>query len=168
MKNKTSPYVHGSAGQRAPSRFDVVRPALGALAGVGAVMWIASVDRFDGRHLIGLLAAVLLTGALFTRFADRTTERYLARFWADVKADHRCPNCPEGYDCESGQYATDIEIIPASGVEIDEYGRERDEAWMAYHDNHPEVIASWGELENRWPRCTCRACDPAGFRSVTA
>lgn len=194
----TNLFIHGTAVHQVPSRIAVARTASGVMVGIGAVAWIASVDRFDGRHLVGLLATVLLTGALFARFVDQATQRHVARLWADVETGHQCPNCPDGYDCESGDYFTipsvpdqgsdpvdqdvtrylDEELdpdghprwlaVPASGVDIDEYGRERDEAWLAYHDNHPEVITLPLDYGSRWPRCTCRACDPAGFRSVTA
>ena len=36
-------------------------------------------------------------------------------------------------------------------------------AWREYHINHPEVSASWGEQNGRWPNCTCIECDPGGL-----
>jgi hypothetical protein len=31
-------------------------------------------------------------------------------------------------------------------------------AWAAFFQNHPKVIASWGETNGRTCNCTCAAC----------
>ncbi|TDC02643.1 hypothetical protein E1091_00130 [Micromonospora fluostatini] len=36
-------------------------------------------------------------------------------------------------------------------------------AWVRYFANHPEVVASWGEQNDRWPNCSCPKCDPEGL-----
>jgi len=35
-----------------------------------------------------------------------------------------------------------------------------EKAWARYLANHPEVAASWGKQNGRWPNCTCALCDP--------
>lgn len=38
-------------------------------------------------------------------------------------------------------------------ISTDHYeGMSREEAWADYHERHPEVIASWGERNGRWPK----------------
>ena len=34
------------------------------------------------------------------------------------------------------------------------------QAWARYRANHPEVAASWGQTNGRWPTCTCAPCQP--------
>jgi hypothetical protein len=36
--------------------------------------------------------------------------------------------------------------------------------WAQYHENHPEVAASWGEQNGRPVNCGCPKCDPDGLQ----
>lgn len=36
--------------------------------------------------------------------------------------------------------------------------------WAQYHENHPEVAASWGEQNGRRVNCGCPKCDPDGLQ----
>jgi hypothetical protein len=39
---------------------------------------------------------------------------------------------------------------------------EEPTTWAQYHENHPEVTASWGEQNGRPVTCPCPKCDPHG------
>lgn len=43
------------------------------------------------------------------------------------------------------------------------YGLTWTQAWALFFANHPEVVATWGYSNGRWPNCTCRQCDPDGL-----
>jgi hypothetical protein len=68
----------------------------------------------------------------------------------------------EAFDARERRKAA-IDPLVTVGLleETPEMARER--AWAAYHRNHPEVVASWGEQNGRWPSCPC--CSDAGVRA---
>jgi len=39
--------------------------------------------------------------------------------------------------------------------------RGRTSAWQRYYTNHPEVLAAWGEQNDREPNCLCPKCRPS-------
>lgn len=78
----TNRYNNGTPVRRVPSRASVIRPALGALVMVVVTGLIAAGETFDGRHLLGMLVSILVTGVLFVRFADRASERHLVKMLA--------------------------------------------------------------------------------------
>lgn len=77
-------HVYGNSGRPVTSRLAVARSGLAAMCTTGAALWVAvGGSTFDGRHLVGFLAAVLATGVFFVRLVDRATSYYLGRLEDD-------------------------------------------------------------------------------------
>lgn len=43
------------------------------------------------------------------------------------------------------------------------FEQQRQAAWQVYFGNHPEVLASWGHQNGRWPDCGCEPCQDSGL-----
>jgi hypothetical protein len=65
--NKTQP--HGTTGR--PSLASVLTMYALALAALGATVWTATGETFDGRHLVGFLLGLLCAGVLFVQAGAR-------------------------------------------------------------------------------------------------
>lgn len=49
-------------------------------------------------------------------------------------------------------------------TDVYEDGLNRDQAWSRFFRNHPNILASWGHQNGRWPNCGCATCDPRGIQ----
>lgn len=91
--------------------------------------------------------------------AEATHERL-----RELRTHMREKNChAEGCVSELLTLLDDLDAVfapdpPAS--DVDASGMTREAAWARYRTNHPEVLASWGEQNGRWPNCACKPCDP--------
>ena len=53
-----------------------------------------------------------------------------------------------------------VSVSPLTPKGTNEYDETFEQAWARYRANHPDVAASWGQQNGRWPKCTCPPCDP--------
>lgn len=100
MKN---PNTDGTVQRRAVSTVNLIGPAFGVIVGFSCLAIIYSMSNLGKWPLVALAAIVVAMGASVVRMVDRASARYLARFYDDLSG---CPDCPDGYDCSAGVYAT--------------------------------------------------------------
>jgi hypothetical protein len=75
-----------------------------------------------------------------------------------VCPDHM-PVLPEPEDRQEPEPEPRPERSQAHQEPVDAYGRTWAQAWLVYRDNHPEVVASWGQQNGRWPNCPGPECN---------